>query len=146
MVRAAPTASDIAQFAGIRSRSRGRVQYVETRYGNLQPLTVSGVDFSLGWRLPASAWGSFAFLVNVSQLKEYEQQKSLEEQAIAAAISSGQLDIVAQGLGAANEVGLNGQKPEWRGSAALIWSYADWTVRLRDNYIGSVMFRRVRRR
>ncbi len=139
VVRAAPTASDIAQFQGSGLDPVGAFQYVETRYGNLQPLTVSGVDFSLSWRLPPSAWGSFAFLVNVSQLKEYKQQKSLEEQAIAAAISSGQLDIVAQGLGAANEVGLNGQKPEWRGSAALIWSYADWTVRLRDNYIGSVI-------
>ncbi|HEY0682740.1 MAG TPA: TonB-dependent receptor plug domain-containing protein [Steroidobacter sp.] len=139
VVRAAPTASDIAQFEGSGLDPVGAFQYVETKYGNLQPLTVSGVDFSLSWRLPESAWGSFALLVNVSQLKEYKQQKSLEEQAIAAAISSGQLDIVAQGLGAANEVGLNGQKPEWRGSAALIWSYADWTVRLRDNYIGSVI-------
>lgn len=139
VVRAAPTASDIAQFQGSGLDPVGAFQYVETRYGNLQPLTVSGVDFSLSWRLPASAWGSFALLVNVSQLKEYEQQKSLEEQAIAAAIASGQLAIVAQGLGAANEVGLNGQKPEWRGSAALIWSYADWTVRLRDNYIGRVI-------
>jgi iron complex outermembrane receptor protein len=139
VVRAAPTAADIAQFAGSGLDPVGAFQYVETTYGNLQPLEVSGVDFSLNWRLRETSWGNFALLVNVSQLKEYTQQKSLEEQLVAAAIASGQLEIVAQGLGAANEVGLNGQKPEWRGSAALIWSLADWTVRLRDNYIGSVV-------
>jgi iron complex outermembrane recepter protein len=139
VVRAAPTADDIAQFAGSGLAPVGAFQYVETTYGNLQPLTVSGVDYNLSWRSPETSWGKFAFVVNVSRLEEYTQEKSLEEQAVAAAIASGQLDLVAQGLGAANEVGLNGQKPEWRGSAALIWNRADWTVRIRDNYIGSVI-------
>jgi iron complex outermembrane receptor protein len=139
VVRAAPTADDIAQFAGSGIAPVGAFQYVETRYGNLQPLKVSGFDYSLAWRSTDSGFGKFAVLVNVSQLEDYTQQKSIEEQTIAAAIASGQLDIVAQGLGAANEVGLNGQKPEWRGSVALIYSHADWTVRLRDSYIGSVI-------
>jgi hypothetical protein len=139
VVRAAPTAADIAQFAGSGLDPVGVFQYVETTYGNLQPLEVSGVDFTLNWRLRETAWGNFAFLVNVSQLKEYTQQKSVEEQLVAAAIASGELEIVAQGLGAANEVGLNGAKPEWRAGAALIWNRADWTVRVRDNYIGSVI-------
>jgi iron complex outermembrane recepter protein len=139
VVRAAPTAADIAQFAGTGLEPVGALSYVESTYGNLQPLTVSGLDYGLSWRSSDGAWGSFAIQIDVSQLKDYTQEKSLEEQAIAAAIASGELDIVAQGLGAANEVGLNGQKPEWRGSAAFIWSRADWTVRLRDNYIGSVI-------
>jgi iron complex outermembrane recepter protein len=138
VVRSAPTTADIAQFAGSGIDPVGAFEYVETTYGNLQPLTVSGVDYNLGWRSQDGAWGKFAVLFNVSQLKDYTQEKSLEEQAIAAAITSGELAIVAQGLGAANEVGLNGQKPEWRASAALIWNREDWTVRLRDNYIGSV--------
>lgn len=58
---------------------------------------------------------------------------------MAEAIARGQLNIVAQGLGAANEVGLNGAKPEWRASAVLVWQQADWTLRLRDSYIGSVV-------
>jgi len=139
VVRAAPTEADIAQFAGSGIDPVGAFLYVESTYGNLQPLTVSGVDFGFSWRLRNGPWGSFAMLLDVSRLKEYTQEKSLEEQAIAAAIASGELNIVAQGLGAANEVGLNGQKPEWRASAALIWNHADWTVRLRDNYIGSVI-------
>ena len=138
VVRADPTAADIAQFAGSGIAPVGAFQYVETKYGNLQPLTVSGVDYNLSWRSVESAWGQFALLLNVSQLRDYTQQKSIEEQTIAAAIASGQLAIVASGLGAANQVGLNGAMPEWRGSAALIWSRDDWTVRLRNNYIGSV--------
>ncbi len=139
VVRADPTEADIAQFAGSGIDPVGALLYVTSEYGNQQPLTVSGVDFGLSWRLRETPWGNFALQLNASHLKEYTQQKSLAEQAIAAAIASGQLEIVAQGLGAANEVGLNGQKPEWRASAALIWNAADWTVRLRDNYIGSVI-------
>jgi hypothetical protein len=139
VVRSAPTASDVAQFAGSGLEPVGALQYVETTYGNLQPLTVAGVDFTLNWRLRDTPWGNFAVLLNVSRLAEYRQEKSIEEQAVAAAIASGELNFVAQGLGAANEVGLNGQRPEWRASAALIWNAADWTVRVRNNYIGSVI-------
>jgi len=139
VVRAAPTAEDIAQFEGSGIAPVGALLYVTSSYENQQPLTVSGVDYAFSWRLGDTRWGNFAFLLNASQLKDYTQQKSLQEQAVAGAIASGQLHIVAQGLGAANEVGLNGAKPEWRASAALIWNHADWTVRLRDNYIGSVI-------
>ena len=85
-----------------------------------------------------TAWGNFAFLLSVSQLKEYTQQKPAEVQQVAAAIANGQLNIIAPDLGAANEVGINGAKPEWRASATLIWNLQDWTVRLRDDYIDSV--------
>lgn len=139
VVRAAPTAEDIAQFEGSGIDPVGAIQYVVSSYENQQPLTVSGVDYHFNWRSDDTRAGRFAFLLNVSQLKDYTQQKSLKEQAVAAAIASGQLRIVAQGLGAANEVGLNGAKPEWRASAVLLWNLADWTVRLRDDYIGSVI-------
>ncbi len=139
VARAAPTADDIAQFQGSGIDPVGALLYVESTYGNQQPLTISGVDYGLNWRLRETSWGNFALVFNASQLKQYTQQKSLAEQAIAAAIADGTLNIVAQGLGAANAVGLNGQMPEWRASAALIWNYIDWTVRLRDNYIDSVI-------
>jgi iron complex outermembrane receptor protein len=139
VVRAEPTAEDIALFAGSGIAPAGVLQYIVSSYENQQPLTVSGVDYSFGWRSPDTRWGRFTFQLDASRLKDYTQQKSLQEQAVAAAIAAGQLNIVAQGLGAANEVGLNGAKPEWRASAALIWSQGDWTVRLRDNYIGSVI-------
>lgn len=138
VVRAAVTAEDIAQFEGSGLAPAGVVTHVYTRYQNRSPLTASGVDYNFNWRLPETAWGNFALLVSVSQLKEYTQQKPVEVQQVAAAVASGQLNIIAPDLGAANEVGINGAKPEWRASATLIWNLQDWTVRLRDDYIDSV--------
>lgn len=138
VVRAAVTAEDIAQFEGSGLAPAGVVTHVYTRYQNRSPLTASGVDYNFNWRLPETAWGNFALLVSVSQLKEYTQQKPIEVQQVAAAVASGQLNIIAPDLGAANEVGINGAKPEWRASATLIWNLQDWTVRLRDDYIDSV--------
>lgn len=139
VVRAAPTAADIALFEGSGIAPAGVVTNVLTSYENQQPLVAKGVDYNFSWRLRESAWGGFTFLLNVSQLKEYTQQKPSQLQTVATAIANGDLNIVVQGLGAANEVGINGAKPEWRASATLIWNRADWTVRLRDNYIGSVI-------
>ncbi len=138
VVRAPVTAEDIAQFEGSGLAPAGVVTHVYTRYQNRSPLTASGVDYNFTWHLPETAWGNFALLVSASQLKEYTQQKPVEVQQVAAAVASGQLNIIAPDLGAANEVGINGAKPEWRASATLIWNLQDWTVRLRDDYIDSV--------
>lgn len=138
VVRAAVTAEDTALFAGSGLAPAGVVTHVYNRYQNRRPLTASGVDYNFTWRLRETAWGNFAFLLSVSQLKEYTQQKPAEVQQVATAIANGQLNIIAPDLGAANEVGINGAKPEWRASATLIWNLQDWTVRLRDDYIDSV--------
>jgi len=139
VIRAAVTAADIALFEGSGIAPAGVVQNVLTRYENQQPLVARGVDYNFSWRSPDTALGNFSFVLNASQLKDYTQQKPLQVQIVANAIADGQLRIVAQGLGAANEVGINGAKPEWRASATLIWNLADWTVRLRDNYVSSVI-------
>jgi iron complex outermembrane recepter protein len=139
VVRAAPTAADIALFAGSGIAPAGVVTNVLTSYENQQPLLAKGVDYNINWRSHETAWGNFSLVLNVSQLKDYTQQKPSQLQTVANAIANGELHIIAQGLAAANEVGLNGAKPEWRGSATLIWDHADWTVRLRDNYISSVI-------
>jgi iron complex outermembrane receptor protein len=139
VVRAAPTAADIALFAGSGITPAGVVTNVLTSYENQQPLLAKGLDYNFSWRSAETRWGNFALLLNASQLQDYTQQKPSQLQIVANAIANGQLHIIAQGLAAANEVGLNGAKPEWRASATLLWNNADWTVRLRDNYIDSVI-------
>lgn len=138
VVRAAPTAADEALFAGSGLATAGVVTNVLTRYENQQPLVARGVDYHLSWHFPEAGWGRLSLLLNASQLKEYTQQKPIALQAVAAAIASGELRVIAQGLAAANEVGLAGAKPEWRASAALVWQRDDWTIRLRDHYVGAV--------
>jgi len=140
VVRLAPTAADATLFAGSGINPVGALQYVVTDYVNGQPLTAKGIDYHLSWRKRDTAWGNWSFLVDVSQLRSYSQTPLPQVQAVAKAISSGQLVGIVNPatLAAYNQVGLNGAKPEWRGSAALIWNHDDWTMRVRDNYIGSV--------
>lgn len=140
VVRLDPTAEDVAQFAGSGIDPVGALQYVKTYYANGNPLTAKGIDYDLSWRRRNTSWGNWSFTVNVSQLKSYSQEPLSQLKAVANAIASGVLvNIVDPAtLAAYNQVGLEGAKPEWRGSAALIWNRDDWTVRLRDNYIGSV--------
>lgn len=139
VLRAAPTAADEALFAGSGLAAAGVVTNVLTHYENQQPLVARGVDYQLSWHGPEAGWGRLSLLLNASQLRDYTQQKPTQLQAVAAAIASGELRVIAQGLAAANEVGLGGAKPEWRASATLVWQWQDWTVRLRDHYVGAVV-------
>ncbi|MGH8044964.1 MAG: TonB-dependent receptor domain-containing protein, partial [Stenotrophomonas sp.] len=82
VVRAAVTAEDIAQFEGSGLAPAGVVTHIYNRYQNRRPLTASGVDYNLGWRLPDTTWGNFSLLVSASQLKEYTRQKPAEVQQV----------------------------------------------------------------
>jgi len=138
VVRAAVTAEDAALFEGSGLAPAGVVTHIYNRYQNRRPLTASGVDYNLNWRVRDTGWGNFAVLLSVSQLKEYTQQKPAEIQQVAAAIANGQLNIIAPDLGAANEIGITAPTPKGRGRPTFLWNLQDWTVRLRDDYIGSV--------
>lgn len=135
--RYAPTAADEALYSGSGLAVAGLEKVMHLTYQNMKPLTAEGIDYKLGWRLRDTGIGSFNFTVNVSQLKSYSQEPTEEEKAVQAAIDAGLLHFVIPELGA-DQVGINGLKPKWKGSATLVWQMNDWTVRLRDQYTGSL--------
>lgn len=132
------TAEDEALFAGSGLEAVGPVQLMRLTYENMNQLAAEGVDYSFSWRLRDTAFGNFALLLNVAQLKSYSQEPTNEERLIQQAIDAGQLNIVIPPLGA-DQVGINGAKPEWKGTATLVWNYDDWTVRVRNQYTGSLV-------
>lgn len=71
VVRAAPTADDIARFAGTGLDAAGKVLYVTDQYVNMQPQTVRGVDYSVAWSSPDTRIGRFDVGINGTRLIEF---------------------------------------------------------------------------
>ncbi len=144
VVRFAPSQADIDQFAGSGLAPVGEVDYVTATYTNMNPINAKGIDYNLGWRLQNTRWGDFSLTVNAAQLKSYSQDPTNEEAAVQSAIDAGLLNLMISAIGAKNLVGMYsnnvGVKPEWRATATLVWKYDDWTVRVRDQYIDSVVY------
>lgn len=138
VVRLAPTADDIALFAGTGLDPVGQVQYVDDIYQNLQPQTVRGVDMSLTYNLEDTAIGDFDFNLNVSRMLEYFRPPSPGIQALLDARDAGQINagtvIPAEG----SLLGVDGI-PEWRGSASLIWTMGDFQVGAFAQYTAGVL-------
>lgn len=144
IVRFAPTQADIDQFAGTGVDAVGEVDYIASTYTNMNAINAEGVDYTFAWSLRNTRWGNFSMFLNAARMKGYSQQPTDEEALVQSAIDSGLLDLMISPIGATNLVGMYtnavGVKPEWRGSATLIWNYDDWTVRVRNQYIDSVVY------
>ena len=138
VIRAAPTADDIALFAGSGLTPAGRVLFVRDQYVNLLPQEVSGVDFGLVWRTPRTDFGRFNLSVNVAYLDRFYLQPSPPIQALLDARASGQINagtlIAEQG----DLVRRNG-KPRWKWNASLTWDMGDLQVGAYTQYTGSVL-------
>src|SRR3546814_1329912 len=76
--RLAPTADDIALFAGTGIDPVGRVQYVDDQYRNLEPQTVRGIDFGLNIGLRDTGIGDFTFAANAAYLRSEEHTSELQ--------------------------------------------------------------------
>jgi iron complex outermembrane receptor protein len=143
VVRHEPTEADIAQFEGSGLEPVGEVDYVNATYSNMNPIDAEGIDFNFSWRLSGTRFGDFSLTLNAARLKSYTQEPTTEMQQVQAAIDSGELELIIPSVGSSNLVGRytnnQGAKPEWKGSATLVWKYQDWTVRVRDQYIDSVI-------
>ena len=120
VIRAAPTADEIAAFAGTGLEPVGRVLYVNDAYRNLQPQTVRGVDFSASLALDETPVGKFTFDVNVAHLLEYERAASPDIQALLDARANGEISsgtIIPEGGDLLRQDG----SPRWKWNASMTW-------------------------
>lgn len=117
--------------------SEGEVLFVENQYGNLNPRTIEGVDYSISYTLPTDV-GNFSFNLNAAQLTKFEQ----EPDPVSALVIAEQLagnpalpqDIAVLGAG---DLRRSNGNPEWRGFASLGWQQGPWSTQLRANYISN---------
>lgn len=138
VVRAAPTADEIALYTAAGLTPAGEIIEVADQYVNLNPREFEGIDFGVNWGLDTDQLGTFDFKVNAAYLKEAFQAPSAEADLILAAVASGAADDAVDVPGSQDRVQQNG-RPEWRGNASVIWRNGAWGAGLFYNYVGEVI-------
>ncbi|MEL6666418.1 MAG: TonB-dependent receptor [Pseudomonadota bacterium] len=138
VVRAAPTADEIALYTAAGLTPAGEIVEVADQYVNLNPREFEGIDFGVNWGLDTDQLGTFDFKVNAAYLQEAFQAPSAEADLILAAVESGAADDAVDVPGSQDRVQQNG-RPEWRGNASVVWRNGAWGAGLFYNYVGEVI-------
>ena len=138
VVRADPTAADIALFAGSGLTAAGEVLYIKDAYTNQQPQTVEGLDLGVMWRLRGTQYGDFNVNLNVSHLIKYYLDMAPDTKMLADAQASGQLDEAVFLSGSFGDMIADGGRPEWKWSLSATWRKDAWTVGAFSQYISSL--------
>ena len=137
VVRADPTADEIAAFAGTSLAPVGRVLFVNDAYRNLQPQTVRGVDVSANVALDRTPIGRLNFDVNVARLLEYERMASPDIQALIDARDAGEINSGTIITGGGDLLRQDGS-PRWKWNASATWQPTDAiTFGAYTQYVGS---------
>lgn len=127
VVRADPTADDIARYEGTGLDPAGRVLYVNDRYVNLQPQVVRGMDYAVQWASPETRAGSFNVAITGTHLIEFYRDRSPEIQALADAQEAGQIDPTVFIGGGGDLIGQGG-RPEWKWTGNFSWNRGPLTL------------------
>ncbi|WP_312161566.1 TonB-dependent receptor domain-containing protein [Phenylobacterium sp.] len=137
VVRAAPTADDIAAFAGTGLAPVGQILYITDQYQNLLPQEARGLDIGVMWNLRGTQYGDFSVNFNAAHLIKFYRSPSPGVAELMAAQAAGEIDPTIFIGGGGDLVRQNG-RPEWKWSASATWSYDQWTVGAFTQYIGDV--------
>lgn len=137
VVRAAPTADDIALFTGSGLDPAGRVLFVTDQYRNLLPQEVAGLDLGLNWRLPETSIGRFTLNLNAAYLDKFFLQPSPQVQALLDARAAGTINAGTNIAEQGDLVRRNG-KPRWKASGSLTWNYDRFQIGAYTQYTGDV--------
>jgi iron complex outermembrane recepter protein len=143
VLRATPTADDIAFVAGTGLAPIGAVLAVQTAYGNLDPRTIEGMDFSVSYRLDGTRFGDFGLNLNASRTLEYFQSPSALQRRLLEAQSAGIINAAVD-IGGAADLLEDAGTPKWKGSVLLNWSLDNWAAGVSANYVGRVFQHNVR--
>ncbi len=137
VVRAAPTADDVAAFAGTGLTAVGTVQYVKDQYVNLLPQEARGIDYAVNWSLHGTPYGNFDVDISAAQLLKFYQQPSPGIASLLAARAAGQINAGTTITGGGDLVKQNG-RPDLKWTAALTWNMDKVTVGAFTQYISSI--------
>jgi hypothetical protein len=137
VVRAAPTASDIAQFAGTGIAPVGQLLYVSDQYINENPQSARGLDLEAHWDLRDTSWGSFSIDANVARMIGLFLQPSPDVTALLNDRAAGLINAGTNITGAANLLQQN-SNPKMKWTLTPTWVYGAWTVGGLISYVGTV--------
>ncbi|WP_269716613.1 TonB-dependent receptor plug domain-containing protein [Caulobacter sp. NIBR2454] len=137
VLRAAPTADDVAAFAGSGLAPVGQVLGVQDQYVNLLPQEARGLDIGVMWRLYGTQFGDFDVNFNAAHLIKFYQSPSPDVAALLDARAAGQINAGTSLTGGGDLLSRRG-KPEWKLSASATWRYNQITVGAFTQYIDDV--------
>ncbi|KRB52239.1 MAG: TonB-dependent receptor [Pseudomonadota bacterium] len=137
VVRAAPTADDIAAFQGTGLAPVGQILYITDQYQNLLPQEARGLDIGVIWNLRGTQYGDFSVNFNAAHLMKFYRSPSPAVAELIAAQAAGKIDPSIF-IGGGGDLIRQGGRPEWKWSASATWSYDQWTVGAFTQYIGDV--------
>ena len=137
VIRATPTATDIALFTGTSLAPAGVVTRVLDPYLNLDSRVSKGWDFGLDYRVPDFGIGDFRLRLNAARLKSLVQSANPEGQEIVDAIAAGTLPLDATPTGLGQLLEVEG-RPKWRLSGSINWETGPVEVGLYGRYTGKV--------
>ncbi|MES2056566.1 MAG: TonB-dependent receptor [Pseudomonadota bacterium] len=127
VIRATPTADDVALFAGSGLAPAGRVLFVKDQYVNLLPQEAAGFDLGLTWRLPDFGLGRFNFTANAAHLSKFFLSPSPNIQTLLDARAAGTINAGTTITGGGNLIRQNG-KPRWKVTGTATWSYKQFEL------------------
>jgi outer membrane receptor protein involved in Fe transport len=135
VVRAAPTVTQIAQFAGTGIAPVGTLQYINDQYVNENPQLASGIDLDAHWSLHDTKWGSFSLDLNVARQLSLKLEPSPQQQALLTDRASGIINAgtVISGFGNLLEQNTN---PAMKWNLIPTWNDGPWTIGAMVSYIG----------
>ena len=137
VIRAAPTADDVAAFAGTGLAPVGQVLGVQDQYVNLLPQEARGLDIGVMYRLYGTKFGDFDVNFNAAHLIKFYQSPSPDVAALIAARAGGQINAGTTLTGGGDLLKRRG-RPEWKLSASATWRYDRFTVGAFSQYIDDV--------
>ncbi|MCF8472153.1 MAG: TonB-dependent receptor [Sphingomonadaceae bacterium] len=137
VIRAAPTADDIALFNGTGLAAAGRIVQVLDPYLNLDSRVSKGWDFGMNYKVPDFGIGQFRLRLNAARLKSFVQSAGVDGEELLAGIAAGKLpaDVTVGGLGELLEIE---GRPKWRVSGSVNWESGPVEIGLFGQYTGKV--------
>jgi outer membrane receptor protein involved in Fe transport len=137
VIRAAPTADDIALFAGTGLTPAGKIVQVLDPYLNLDSRVSKGWDFGMNYKVPDFGIGQFRLRLNAARLKSFVQSAGVDGEELLAGIAAGKLpaDVTVGGLGELLEIE---GRPKWRVSGSINWEAGPVEIGLFGRYTGKV--------
>ena len=135
VIRAAPTADDIAEFAGSGLTPVGAITQINDKFENLQPQIIQGTDFGLAWHKRTDHIGTFDANIDATFNDKFFQPPSPEVQSLFAARASGQINAATPLTDPGNQLEVLGN-PKWKSLTSLTWTYKAWQIGSSVQYTG----------
>jgi iron complex outermembrane receptor protein len=135
--RLAPTADEVALFAGTGLAPAGQLLNMQLTFQNFLPITLDGLDLNADYRLRGTPLGNFSVNVNSAKMIRYFQAPNSIGDQLAEGQAKGEINAGVPLTAGGDFVAKNG-RPKWRHSVNITWSQGPLQIGSLIRYTGKV--------